>query len=114
MKFILELCKFNYIVDQIILSIYLTIKYLFSKNRIILSIYLKNTKEKYVRIDFFFRRRVWISIGSSHIFLKVLKLPPTRLDNILSVQKNKEKYGKIENNFFVSGFGYQSEVVTFS
>ena len=23
----------------------------------------------------FFRRRVWVSVGSSHIFLKVLKLP---------------------------------------
>ena len=36
------------------------------------------------------------------------------LDNFKYLINEKEKYGKIENNFFfVAGFGYLSEVVTF-
>ena len=51
---------------------------------------------------FVFYCRVWISVGSSHIFLKSLKLPinpncrpPDRI--ILGrLKKQKEKYGKFK------------------
>ena len=67
-----------------------------------------------------FCRRFWISVGSSYIFLKVLKLPiyphfccPDRiiLTRLKKIKKNIEK-SKI--SFYDVGFEYMLEVVTFS
>ena len=76
--------------------------------------YLKNKKEKYGKIEIFVScRHVWISVGSSYIFLKVLKLPinsyfcpPDRiiLSRLKKIRKNMEK-SKIF--FYGVGFGYR-------
>ena len=82
---------------------------------------VKKRKEIYGKIEnIFFRRRVWISVGSSHIFLKALKLPinpyfcrPNRI--ILSrLKKGKKNIEKSKIFFYGAEPGYLSEVVTFS
>ena len=102
MKFILKLCKFNYIVDGKILSI------------------LKNKKEKCGEKEIFVFHRQGLDIGIRPIFWKVLKLPinpyfcrPDRI--ILSLLKKiKKNMKKTETIFFCPGFGYRSELGPFS
>ena len=95
LKFILKLCKFNYVVDSIILS------------------RLKKIKKNMENRNFFFCRWVCISVGCNRIFLKDLKLPinsyfcrPDRiiLSRLKKIKKNKE-ISKFF--FFVTGFAFQ-------
>ena len=74
-----------------------------------------------VKSKFFFRRLICISIDSSHIFVKVLKLPINfyfcRSNYIiLSRLRKKIKKNMEKSKIFIDGvaFGYPSEVVTFS
>ena len=82
---------------------------------------LKRNKEKYGKLEnIFLRLWVWISVGSSHIFLKVLNLPinlyfcpPVRI--ILSrFNKIKKNMDKLKIFFYRIGFGYPSDVIIFS
>ena len=82
---------------------------------------VKKNKEKSGKIEnIFFCRRVWLSVGCKHIFLKYLKLPiylyfcgPDRviLSRLKKIKKNLEKSKVL---FYGVGFTCRSKVVTFS